>query len=35
MYAVLLLIIVKGTAKAGGLSTVLEKNFEGGRIDAP
>jgi solute carrier family 5 (sodium-coupled monocarboxylate transporter), member 8/12 len=35
MYGVMLLIIVKGTAKAGGLSIVFEKSFEGKRIEAP
>jgi solute carrier family 5 (sodium-coupled monocarboxylate transporter), member 8/12 len=35
MYGVMSLIIVKGTANAGGLSIVFEKNFNGKRIDAP
>lgn len=35
MYGVMVLIIVKGTMNAGGLWTVLERNFESGRIEAP
>jgi len=35
MYGVMILIMVKGTVSVGGLSTVWEKNWESGRIEAP
>jgi len=35
MYGVMILIMVKGTISVGGLSTVWEKNWESGRIEAP
>jgi solute carrier family 5 (sodium-coupled monocarboxylate transporter), member 8/12 len=35
MYAILVLIMVKGTMDAGGLSFVIEKNWESGRLEAP
>lgn len=35
MYGVMVLIAVKGTISVGGLSTVIERNFESGRFEAP
>ena len=35
MYGVMILINVKGTTDAGGLSFVIEKNLESGRLEAP
>lgn len=35
MYGVLILIAIKGTADVGGLSVVLERNYESGRLEAP
>jgi solute carrier family 5 (sodium-coupled monocarboxylate transporter), member 8/12 len=35
MYGMLILIAVKGTIKAGGLSEVFRKNIESGRFEEP
>ena len=35
MYGVLILIMVKGTMNVGGLSVVIERNWESGRIERP
>lgn len=35
MYGVMVLIIVKGTLSVGGLSVVLERNWDSERIEAP
>lgn len=35
MYGVMLLIIIKGTLAVGGFWTVVDRNFAGGRIEAP
>lgn len=35
MFGVLLVIIVKGTLDIGGLSVVLSRNIESGRIEYP
>lgn len=35
MYGVMILIIVKGTMNVGGLSVVIERNWESGRFEAP
>lgn len=35
MFAVMILVSVKGTISVGGLNVVLERNWNGGRIEAP
>jgi solute carrier family 5 (sodium-coupled monocarboxylate transporter), member 8/12 len=35
MYGTLLLIVVKGTINVGGLSVVLERNYNSGRFEKP
>lgn len=35
MYGTLILIVVKGTMNVGGLSVVIERNYNSGRIEAP
>ena len=35
MYGTLVLIVVKGTYEVGGLSTVLGRNIDSGRLSAP
>jgi hypothetical protein len=35
MYGTLVLIILKGTYDVGGLSVVLERNLQSGRLSAP
>lgn len=35
MYGVLILIVMKGTFDVGGLSTVIERNVNSGRIEYP
>jgi Na+/proline symporter len=35
MYGTLVLIAVKGTLSVGGLSVVIERNYESGRFEAP
>lgn len=35
MYGTLLLIVIKGTINVGGLSVVIERNFQSGRFEAP
>lgn len=35
MHGVMLLIIIKGTINVGGFAAVIQKNLEGGRIEAP
>lgn len=35
MYGTLLLIAIKGTSNAGGLSNVMQKNVESGRFEMP
>jgi solute carrier family 5 (sodium-coupled monocarboxylate transporter), member 8/12 len=35
MYGTLGLIVIKGTMSVGGLSVVLERNFQSGRFEAP
>lgn len=35
MYGTLFLIVIKGTMDVGGLSVVIERNFQSGRFEAP
>lgn len=35
MYGTLLLIVIKGTINVGGLSVVIERNFQSGRFETP
>jgi hypothetical protein len=35
MYGTLILINIKGTSEAGGLSVVIERNIESGRLGMP
>jgi Na+/proline symporter len=35
MYGTLALIVIKGTMNVGGLSVVLERNYNSGRFEAP
>jgi Na+/proline symporter len=35
MYGTLFLIVVKGTIKVGGLSVVIDRNFNSGRFEYP
>lgn len=35
MTGALILVMIKGTADAGGLSVVLKRNYDSGRIEAP
>lgn len=35
MFGVMLLVIIKGTMKVGGLSVIIERNWNGDRFEAP
>lgn len=35
MYGILFLIVFKGTMDVGGLSVVIQRNFESGRFESP
>jgi sodium-coupled monocarboxylate transporter 8/12 len=35
MFGAMLLVIIKGTLKIGGLDVVIERNMDSGRIELP
>jgi hypothetical protein len=35
MFGAIVLVVIKGTIDVGGLSVVLERNYDSGRIEAP